>query len=157
MQLLAMLEFQTKTLQIKAVNVTSHTETAGYFLENLVVLVNVSTIIVFIPILNHLIFPIMDMYTPNMRKRIGIGLVVTLATPVTAALIEGTSTDSVNTSERPFLFVIPVVLLTISETFVYVPGKCYIIQTSLSCELAYYSVLMVNYSTLGTWPIIKIS
>ena len=52
-------------------------------------IVNIIVIIAFIPILNHIVIPLLREFTPNMLKRMGIGYIAAVITPLMLAVVNG--------------------------------------------------------------------
>ena len=116
-----MVAHQAIVLGEEAIEIPS--KTILYILENLVHLVNISTIIITIPIVNHIVIPLLDVYTPNMRKRIGIGIFLVIPTAISLALIEGYGYGNVSTTGRLLLLILPAVLMGITKSLLYVASK----------------------------------
>ena len=55
--------------------------------DSFVWIINVSLILVVIPLLNNVIFPFLREYTPNMLKRMGIGYILAILCPFALFLI----------------------------------------------------------------------
>ena len=94
-----------------------------YVLEHLAHLATISTIVITVPVLNHIIIPLLDIYTPNMRKRMGIGIFLITPTALLLALIEGYGYGSVSTTGRMLLLMLPAVLMGIIKSLLYVSCK----------------------------------
>ena len=116
-----MISYQMKNL---AVRITDQTSSGNVFLlQSLLILVNVVTIMIIIPLLNHIVYPLLDNYTPNMRKRIGIGTFLAIPVAVSLVLIEGFEVHArLDASVQIYSLILPAVLLSISEVFAYVTG-----------------------------------
>ena len=66
-------------------DITNSSSVKGYLVQNLI---NPITIIVFVPFLNNMLFPLLGNYMPNMRKRIAIGIVLIIVAAALRALTE---------------------------------------------------------------------
>lgn len=116
-----MMSYQMKNLSVMVTGSTTSRDT--YLLQNLIILVNVLTIMILIPLLNHIVYPLLDNYTPNMRKRIGIGTFLAIPLAVSLVLIEGFEVHTgLDASVQIYSFIFPAVLLSVSEVFTYVTG-----------------------------------
>jgi len=116
-----MMSYQMKNLAVMVTGSTTSRDT--YLLQNLTILVNVLTIMILIPLLNHIVYPLLDNYTPNMRKRIGIGTFLAIPLAVSLVLIEGFEVHTgLDASVQIYSFIFPAVLLSVSEVFAYVTG-----------------------------------
>jgi len=116
-----MMSYQMKNLSVMVTGSTTSRDT--YLLQNLIILVNVLTIMILIPLLNHIVYPLLDNYTPNMRKRIGIGTFLAIPLAVSLVLIEGFEVHTgLVASVHIYSFIFPAVLLSVSEVFTYVTG-----------------------------------
>lgn len=74
-------------------------------------------VLVFLPLWNHLLFPMLGHYLPNTRKRIGFGMVASLLAGAVAI------TSSLTPEKHLYLLFGIIVLSTLGETFVFVPSK----------------------------------
>ena len=89
-------------------------------------LVNSLFVIILIPICNNFLFPIVGQYMPNMKKRIGFGVIVILLASVTMLLLELTVDESQTT--RMAWFILPIFLVSLAE-----------VSTAIPCEYTYTS------------------
>ena len=92
-----------------------------YVFSKLSDLSNNILILLSLPIWNHLVFPLLGHYLPNTRKRIGLGMAVSLFAGVVAIL----SSKMPLMPEKKYLYFLAgvIVLLSLGETFVFVPSK----------------------------------
>lgn len=111
--------------------ITLPSKTMLHLLEDSVNLVNISTVLLILPILNHVAIPLLDEYTPNMRKRMGIGIFLVIPTALSLALIEGYGYGNVSTTGRILLLTLPAVLMGITKSLLYVASKYNTTDSSL--------------------------
>ena len=78
-------------------------------------------VILFVPICNSLLFPLLGFYLPNMRKRIGFGTSLLLISSVVSVFLE------LNTQEDPVFrivwFVLIVFMVSFAEVSTAIPCK----------------------------------
>lgn len=86
-------------------------------------LVNVATVVIFLPIVNHMLIP----FLPNMslKLRLGAGVVLNIFALVTAAFIQGIVQEDENVTELNKLLwlLLPAILLALGEALVFVTGN----------------------------------
>ena len=97
-------------------------EAEGYVLGNLESLLNNVFIILLVPLCNSLLFPLLGFYLPNMRKRIGFGVIVLVLTSVTTTFLELNEWES--QESRLFWFILPVFFVSFAEVSTVIPRKC---------------------------------
>ena len=110
-------------IEATMINKTSAvSEAEGYVLGNLESLLNTVFIILLVPLCNSFLFPLLGFYLPNMRKRIGFGVIVLVLTSVATTFLE------LNVWESPEIrllwFVLPVFLVSFAEVSTIIPCKC---------------------------------
>ncbi len=115
------------------------------FLDEFSFISNVALVLLLIPVLNFLLFPFMREYMPNMLKRIGMGVVLTLLAQVSILAVSragahrdrtvqqcmfhdnfSNSTavkDYQYTSVSEYYVLLPHVLLTVAEVLVNITSK----------------------------------
>ena len=85
-------------------------------------LVNSLFVIILIPICNNFLFPIVGQYMPNMKKRIGFGVIIILLASVTMLLLELTVDESRTT--RMAWFILPIFLVSLADVSTAIPCEC---------------------------------
>ena len=95
-------------------------------------LVNSFFVITLIPICNNFLFPIVGHYMPNMKKRIGFGIIIILLASVTMLLLELTVNES--QIKRMAWFILPIFLVSLAEVSTSIP--CEYHTTSVPVHLA---------------------
>ena len=102
----------------------------GYVFSAVEAIMNAFFVVILIPICNNVLFPIVGQYMPNMKKRIGLGIIVILLASVTMLLLELTVNESQTT--RMVWFILPIFLVSLAE-----------VSTAIPCEYhatpSYYS------------------
>ena len=78
-------------------------------------------VIILIPIFNNLIIPIVGQYMPNMKKMIGLGIIVILLASVTMLLLELDVSKSQTT--RMAWFILPIFLVSLPDMATSIPSK----------------------------------
>ena len=132
---------QVKNMQGNPFVITNSSANSCTFLDSWSWLFNVGPIIIFIPILNFVIFPLLREYTPNMQKRIGIGYILAILSPLSLLIISSMgyvmlTAAGEDASRACFLnkpqFHIPInhwtvllphLVISLSEVFVMVPSE----------------------------------
>ena len=89
---------------------------ASPFIGSLADLANPATILLFIPLLNYVLIPLLGNYMPSMRKRIAIGIVLIIFAAAMCLLI-------VNKKAGAGVNVLPIIPLSIAEVLLYVTGS----------------------------------
>lgn len=92
----------------------------AYLAQQLSTVTVIVIVIILLPIWNFLVFPIMSNYLPNSRKRIGIGIAMSVLALVGATLIHKYDSED---SHHAALLLIPSIAMGIAETSVFVPSK----------------------------------
>lgn len=104
--------------QVKHLKDISRDERKYFLFHQLSSVTVYSVVVLLIPLLNNLIFPLLSNYLPNSRKRIGLGLSFGLLSVLLAAFLGSQSSDN----ELLYLLISSVVM-GIAETSVFVPSK----------------------------------
>ena len=77
--------------QIKNMNgtfvISSGTDNSCTFSDTFTWSFNIGLILLVVPILNFVVFPLLREYTPNMQKRIGMGYILAILSPLTLLII----------------------------------------------------------------------
>ena len=100
----------------------------GYVFGAAESLVNSFFVIILIPICNNFLFPIVGQYMPNMKKRIGLGIIVILLASVTMLLLELTVNQSQTT--RMAWFILPIFLVSLAEVSTAIPCEYHTTSSS---------------------------
>lgn len=90
----------------------------GYVAPNLMRICNIVTILICLPIMNHLIVPCLQSAI-NMKHYIGFGIVLNLGAVIASIWLEWFPQPN-----RLLLLLLPAVLLSMGEMFVAVTGMC---------------------------------
>lgn len=154
-------------IQVKHMNgsfIVPNTDKTCSFSDSSVWVFNIATILIAIPILNQCVFPFLREYTPNMRKRIGVGYVMTILSPFILLIISivgyaqlssrgesGNATmscmfvqNSTNSSSNVKLPInslftlLPHLTVSLAEMFAIVAGK--LAQCMAACHI-HYSII----------------
>ena len=110
--------------------------------DNFVLMLNIVTILVLIPLLDQCVYPCLQERTPNMLKRIGLGYILLIFSAIVLCTYEGignadcmlvTSKSSSLIPLNSWLALLPTITATIAEVFVNVTGTLHIMQHMLTC------------------------
>ena len=115
------------------------------FSDKFVIAFNVVLVLILIPILNFVLFPFLREYMPNMLKRIGMGMFLSLLAQISTLAISGAGarrswanndrqcmfyadfeTDPPDYKYSPvseFYVLIPLVLITMAEVFIHISSE----------------------------------
>ena len=94
-----------------------------YLLTYLEPLLNPLFVLLLIPVCNNVIAPVMGLYWPNMRKRIGLGVILIVLAAAVSTLLELNATK-ITLSNKNLLFILPVFLTAAAEVSAASPSKC---------------------------------
>lgn len=92
----------------------------NYLTTQIISLVNVTTWIIVLPILNHILIPFFYRYN-NMRMRIGCGLVCSIISYVIAICLR-IGAPRLSFTARLWLLVLPAIVFNIGDALTYVTG-----------------------------------
>ena len=112
-------------------NTTEKTPTIiaeSYLLTYLEPLLNSFFVLLLIPVCNNVIAPLMGLYWPNMRKRIGLGAILILLAAAVSTLLELNAAE--NLLNRNLWFILPVFLTAVAEVSQAAPSKRHLLITS---------------------------
>ena len=113
----------SSTLSTAAINGTialSHKHVHHYFANNVMWIINTGIISIILPIINHLLIPLQP--TINIRLKIGIGYLLHVLSFGVAGLIQWRQ-DNLTHQQFFYLMVLPMILLSIGETVVFVSSE----------------------------------
>lgn len=113
----------SSTLSTAAINGTialSHKHVHHYFANNVMWIINTGIISIILPIINHLLIPLQP--TINIRLKIGIGYLLHVLSFGVAGLIQWRQ-DHLTHQQFFYLMVLPMILLSIGETVVFVSSE----------------------------------
>ena len=87
--------------------------------------VNGATVVIFVPILNHVLIPFLPRFNMSLKLRLGSGVVLNVLAFVTATFIQGIVQEDQNVTELDKLLwlLLPAILLALGETLVFVTGN----------------------------------
>ena len=105
-------------------------------------LVNSLFVIILIPICNNFLFPIVGQYMPNMKKRIGFGVIVILLASVTMLLLELTVDESQTT--RMAWFILPIFLVSLADVSTAIPCEYHTTCTSSSLTMQLLGIIVLH-------------
>ena len=108
------------TAAIKGTIALSHKHVHHYFANNVMWIINTGIISITLPIINHLLIPIQP--TINMRLKIGIGYLLHVLSFGVAGLIQWRQ-HHLTHQQFFYLMVLPMILLSIGETVVFVSSE----------------------------------
>lgn len=94
-------------------------ELSHIFIPNVYPILNTVSMIVFLPIVNHVLVPCIPSMT--IRSKMTIGLVIAVLSLAIGALLEYTMSNK-SPLHKALWFIIPSILLTLPEVFVFVSG-----------------------------------
>ena len=96
--------------------------------DNFVLMLNIVTILVLIPLLDQCVYPCLQEHTPNMLKRIGLGYILLILSAGVLCTYEGIGnvgcmfiTDK-SSSLNSWLALLPTLTVAIAEVYVKVTG-----------------------------------
>ena len=96
------------------------TKLSTIFLPNVYPIINTLSLIVFLPLVNHLMVPCIPSMT--IRGKIGLGMGIAVLSLGLGALLEW-AVENASPLSKALWFTIPSILLTLPEVFVFVSGK----------------------------------
>ena len=124
-------------------------------------------VLVLVPILDLLVTPVLRyvMLHPSILKRLGLGAVCTLLSTLSLLALEGVGEEYFNmmgnacmlskdsASERgsisSYWLVLPIVLISLAEVFIYIPGR--VTQKHGYC-LHMDNIILVHFTTTLSFP-----
>ena len=98
----------------------SHSQAAKAFIPNIYVALNTLSLMVFLPLVNHLLVPCLPFLT--IRGKMAVGFVITILSLSITLVVENRLSDQ-SPLHRTLLIAVPAILLTLPEVFVKVSGK----------------------------------
>ena len=110
-------------LSTAAINGTialSHKHVHHYFANNVIWIINTGVISIALPVINHLLIPLQP--TINMRLKIGIGFLLHVLSFGVAGFIQWRQ-HHLAPQQFFYLMVLPMILLSIGETVVFVSSE----------------------------------
>ncbi len=115
--------------------------------DSYVWVVNIACIAIAIPIINYVLYPFLREYTPNMRKRIGIGHILTFLSPLVFLVLSSVGFSILSDKEAAsnlcmfsslmasgrlpissIYILIPHILISLAEVFIIVSSEPIIIM-----------------------------
>lgn len=76
-------------------------------------------ILILVPLWNNIVFPLLGHYVPNTRKRLGVGILLGAVAMLLAGVMYA---FTIGTDFLSRLFFIPLVIMIVAESLVFVPG-----------------------------------
>ena len=109
----------------------------------LITLINTTTIVVFLPIVNHTILPFFYAFSVSLRVRLGIGQVFNVLAVLIAVLLQGVAEENkdITSTIKLLLLFLPAIILSIGESLTFVTGKAlYIVACSDFTVIIFYLI-----------------